>query len=183
VTLSAKPVRFIAWAVCLGFVAACARTRVPDLEPGDRRTFRASSAHTELFVVGDFEGLAEVWTDSILVLVTRGRIDTRGRPDDGVSLRVVLANGDTAERWKAGDASSAAPLPSIRRDEAGRLLEPLRFTVKRHARPLSDHWLAFVFEVESGERAPDGRPLLHTAFAHSQRDLFAPRPGVGESHP
>jgi hypothetical protein len=175
--------RFIAPAVCLAVGGACARARLPDLEPGDRRAFRASSVHTELFIVGEFEGLAEVWKDSILVLVTRGRIDARGRPDEGVSLRVALANGDTAARWRVGDASVAAPLPTIRRDDAGNLLETLRFTLKRPSRPLSDHWLAFVFEVESGDRAPDGRPLLHTAFAHSQRDLFAPRLGASDSQP
>jgi hypothetical protein len=183
VTLSARRVRFIAWAAVLSLAAACGRTRLPDLDPGDRRAFRASSVHTELFVIGEFEGFAEVWSDSLLVLVTRGRIDTRGRADDRISLRVVLASGDTTARWKVGTASEASPLPRIRRDEAGRLLDSLRFTVKRPSRPLPNHWLAFVFEVDSGERAADGRPLLHTAFAHSQRDLFAPRPRVAESQP
>jgi hypothetical protein len=183
VTRSTKLLRFIAPAVGLALAGACTRARLPDLEPGDRRAFRASSVHTEFFIVGEFDGVAEVWKDSILVLVTRGRIDTRGRPDDDVFLRVALANGDTAARWRVGDASSAAPLPRIRRDDAGNLLEMLRFSLKRPSRPLYDHWLVFVFEVQGRERAPDGRPLLHTAFAHSQSDLFAGRSGAVDSQP
>jgi hypothetical protein len=183
VTRAPKLLRFIAPAVWIAVAGACAKARLPDLEPGDRRAFRASSVHTQFFIVGEFEGVAEVWKDSILVLVTRGRIDTRGSPDDDVLLRVALATGDTAARWRVGDASSAAPLPRIRRDEAGNLVETVRFSLKRPARPLYDYWLAFVFEVEGRERAPDGRPLLHTAFAHSQPDVFAARRDAGDSQP
>ena len=169
--------------IALAVAGACARARLPDLEPGDRRAFRASSVDTEFFIVGEFEGVAEVWSDSILVRVTRGRIDTRRTPADYVLLRVALANGDTAERWRVDDASGAAPLNAIRRDEAGNLLDVLRFSLKRPARPLYDHWLAFIFEIEDRERAPDGRPVLHTAFAHSQRDLFAARPDATDPDP
>ncbi len=178
-----KFLRFMAPAVGLVVAGACAKARLPDLEPGDRRAFRASSVHTGLFLVGEFEGVAEVSSDSVLVLVTRGRIDTRGNPHDDVVLRVALANGDPAARWRVRDASRAAPLPKIRRDEAGNLLEALRFSLKRPARPLYDQWLVIVFEAPSRERAPDGRPLLHTAFAHSQPEVFAARPEVGESQP
>ena len=178
VTRSTRFLPFVALAVA----GACARARLPDLEPGDRRAFRASSAHTEFFVVGEFEGVAEVWSDSILVRVTRGRIDTRRTPVDDVLLRVALANGDTA-RWRVSEASDAASLREIRRDGAGNLIDVLRFSLKRPARPLYDHWLAFVFEAEDRQRAPDGRPVLHTAFAHSQRDLFAVRADATESQP
>jgi hypothetical protein len=139
--------------------------------------------HTPLFIVGAFEGTAEVWQDSLLVLVTAGRIDTRGHPDHDVVLRVALANGDTARRWRVGDASSAASLSNIRRDSGGILVDTLRFSLKRPARALYDQWLVFVFEVPRAERAPDGRPLLHTAFAHSQRDVFRPPTRVGEAQP
>jgi hypothetical protein len=169
--------------IALALAGACSRARLPDLEPGERRAFRASSVHTSFFIVGEFEGVAEVERDSILVAVTRGRIDTRRTPATDVALRVALANGDTAARWRVGDASSAAPLSSIRRDDAGNLLEVLRFSVKRPRRPLSDHWLVFVFEALSPERAPDGRPLLHTAFAHSQPNLFMERANAGLSQP
>lgn len=156
---------------------------MPDLEPGERRAFHASSVHKEFFIRGEFDGVAEVWKDSILIQVNRGRIDTRGRPDDGVVLRAALASGDTAGRWRLGDASRATPVPGIRRDDAGQLLEPLRFSLKRPAKRLGEHWLVFVFEVESSERAADGRPLLHTAFAHSQPDLFAATSNVVEAQP
>lgn len=169
---------------CLAVATGCAGTaRQPDLGPGERRAFRASSMHTEFFMVGAFEGMAEVWRDSVLVLVTRGRIDTRGHRDHDVVLRVALANGDTARRWRVGDASTAAPVSLIRRDGAGNLVDTLRFSLKRPSRPLYDHWLVFVFEVPGAERAPDGRPLLHTAFAHSQRDVFRPPPRVGDAQP
>lgn len=165
-------------------VAACAgRARHPDLEPGERRAFRASSMHTELFVVGTFEGVVEVWRDSLEVTVTSGRIDTRGQPEDDVLLRVALARGDTAGRFTVGDASEATPLSTIRRDAAGAVVGALRFAMKRSSRPLDDQWLAFTFEMPRGERAPDGRPLLHTSFAHSQRDLFRPPARVGEAQP
>jgi hypothetical protein len=164
--------------------AGCAgRTRQPDLEPGERRPFRASSMNTKFFIVGAFEGTVEVWRDSLMVLVTSGRIDTRGQPEDDVVLRAALARGDTAARWRVGEASVATPLSSIRRDELGGLVDTLRFSMKRPSRPLSDQWLTFVFEVPEAERAPDGRPLLHTAFAHSQRDLFRAPTRVGEAQP
>jgi len=169
--------------IALAVAGACARGRLPDLEPGDRRIFRASSVDTEFFIVGEFEGVAEVWSDSILVRVTRGRIDTRRTPEGNVLLRVALANGDTAARFRVDDASVASPLKAIRRDAAGNLLDVLRFSLKRPARPLYDHWLAFVFEAREGGRAPDGPPVLHTAFAHSQRDLFAAQPHASESQP
>ena len=139
--------------------------------------------HTELFIVGAFEGTVEVWRDSLMVLVTSGRIDTRGQPQDAVLLRVALARGDTAKRWRVGDASVAMPLSSIRRDAAGGLVDTVRFTMKRPSRPLYDQWLAFVFEVPEAERAPDGRPLLRTAFAHSQRDVFGAPSRVGDAQP
>ena len=120
VTLSTNAMRFVALAVCLTIAGACARARMPDLEPGERRAFHASSVDKEFFIRGEFDGVAEIWKDSILVQVTRGRIDTRGRKDDGVVLRAALASGDTAGRWRLGDASSAAPVPGIRRDDAGR---------------------------------------------------------------
>lgn len=180
-TCSTRKRWFIGLVVCLAVAGACARARLSDLEPGERRAFRASSVHTAFFIVGEFEGVAEVWKDSILVLVTRGHIDTRGASDDGVLLRAALANGDTSARWRVGDVSAAAPLSTIRRDDAGHLLEQLRFSLKRPARPLHDYWLAFVFEAEGRERAPDGRPVLHTAFAHSQPDVFAARAGGGDS--
>lgn len=183
-TPSTRLYRFVASVAALAVAGACARgARLSDLEPGDRRAFRASSVHTDLFIVGEFEGVAEVTKDSILVLVTRGRIDTRGRPDHDVLLRVALANGDTSARWRVDDASDAALLPGIHRDDAGNVLDTLRFSLRRPARSLHDRWLAFVFEVEDRERAPDGRPLLHVAFAHTQRDLFAARPGLGDSPP
>ena len=156
---------------------------MPDLEPGERRAFHASSAESEFFIRGEFDGVAEIWKDSILIQVTRGRIDTRSRADDGVVLRAALAAGDTAGRWRLGDASTAAPVPGIRRDDTGRLLEPLRFSLKRPGKALGEHWLVFVFEAESGERAADGRPLLRTAFAHSQPDLFAARSAAGDAQP
>lgn len=159
------------------------RARQPDLEPGERRAFRASSVHTESFIVGDFAGVVEVWRDSLKVFVTSGRIDTRGQREDEVLLRVALARGDTAGRWHVGDASAATPLATIRRDGAGTVVDTLRFSMKRSSRPLSDQWLAFVFEKPRGERAPDGRPLLHTAFAHAQRDMFHPTSRVGEAQP
>ncbi len=139
--------------------------------------------HTEFFVVGDFEGTVEVWRDSLMVLVTSGRIDTRGQPEDEVLLRVALARGDTAARWRVGDASVATPLSSIRRDRAGGLVDTLRFSLKRPSRPLYDQWLTFVFEAPDTQRAPDGRPLLRTAFAHSQRDMFGAPSRVGEAQP
>jgi hypothetical protein len=162
---------------------ACARGRLPDLEPGERRAFRASSVHSSFFIVGEFEGIAEVERDSIVVSVTRGRIETRQTPAHDVALRVALANGDTSARWRVGDASSATPLSTIRRDENGTLLDALRFSVKRPRRSLSEHWLVFVFETPSAERAADGRPLLHTAFAHSQPNVFAERASAGLSQP
>lgn len=168
----------------LSVATGCAgKGHPPDLGPGERRAFRASSMHTEFFIVGAFEGTAEVWRDSLLVLVTGGRIDTRGHRDDDVVLRVALANGDTATRWRVGDASAALPLTTIRRDSAGGLVDTLRFSLKRASRPLSDQWLVFVFESPEAGRAPDGRPLLHTAFAHSQRDLFRPPARVGDAQP
>ena len=139
--------------------------------------------HTEFFIVGDFEGTVEVWRDSLRVLVTSGRIDTRGQREDEVLLRVALARGDTAARWHVGDASAATPLSSIRRDAAAGLVDTLRFSMKRSSRPLSDQWLAFVFEKPRSERAPDGPPLLHTSFAHAQRDVFHPTSRVGEAQP
>ena len=175
--------RFLSGIACLTVATGCMKAHPPDLGPGERRAFRASSMHTQLFIVGAFEGTAEVWNDSLLVLVTAGRIDTRGHPENDVALRVALANGDTARRWRVGDASVAAPLSTIRRDGAGRLIDTLRFSLKRPARPLYDQWLVFVFEVPEGERAPDGRPLLHTAFAHSQRDVFRPPTRVGDAQP
>jgi hypothetical protein len=129
---SPKLLLFIALAVA----ASCSRSRLSDLEPGERRAFRASSVHTEFFIVGEFDGVADVWRDSILVSVTRGRIDTRGTPDDDVLLPAALASGDPAARWRVRDASGA-----------------------------------------------DGRPLLHTAFAHSEPDLFIARSDAGESQP
>jgi hypothetical protein len=182
-TRSRMRLRFVSAIVCLTIATACAKARPADLGPGERRAFRASSMHTQLFIVGAFEGIAEVWRDSVLVLVTAGRIDTRGHRDDDVMLRVALANGDTARRWRVGDASVAAPLSTIRRDGAGSLVDTLRFSLKRPSRPLYDQWLVFVFEVPGHERAPDGRPLLHTAFAHSQRDVFRPPPRVGDAQP
>ena len=179
---STNAVRFLSVAVCLT-IAACARARIPDLEPGERRAFHASSIDTEFFIRGEFDGVAEIWKDSILVQVTAGRIDSRDRKDDGVVLRAALASGDTAGRWRLGDASSAAPVSDIRRDGAGRLLEPLRFSLKRPAKRLGEHWLVFVFEAESGERAADGRPLLRTAFAHSQPDVFAARSADADVQP
>jgi hypothetical protein len=139
--------------------------------------------HTQFFIVGDFAGVVEVWRDSLMVLVTSGRIDTRGEREEEVLLRVALARGDTAGRWHVGDASVATPLSSIRRDGAGGLIDTLRFSMKRPSRPLADQWLTFVFEAPEPERAPDGRPLLHTAFAHSQRDLFRAPPRVGDAQP
>jgi hypothetical protein len=169
--------------IVLALAAACSRARLPDLEPGERRAFRASSIHSSFFIVGEFEGVAEVEQDSIVVSVTRGRIETRQTPAHDVALRVALANGDTSARWRVGDASSAEPLSTIRRDAEGNLLEPLRFSVKRPRRSLSEHWLVFVFEAPSAERAADGRPLLHTAFAHSQPNVFAERASAGLSQP
>jgi hypothetical protein len=183
VTLSLNTARFMALAVCFTIAGACARARVGDLEPGERRAFPASSTDKELFIRGEFDGVAEIWKDSILIQVTRGRIDTRGRRDDGVMLRAALASGDTAGRWRLGEASNAASVPGIRRDDAGRLIGPLRFSLKRPAKRLGEHWLVFVFEVESSERAADGRPLLHTAFAHSQPDLFAERSAAADAQP
>jgi hypothetical protein len=183
-TRSPMRLRFLSAIACLTIATGCAGTaRQPDLVPGERRAFRASSMHTDLFMVGAFEGMAEVWRDSVLVLVTTGRIDTRGHRDGDVVLRVALANGDTARRWRVGDASAAAPLSSIRRDGAGNLVDTLRFSLKRPSRPLYDQWLVFVFELPGAERASDGRPLLHTAFAHSQRDVFRPPPRVGDAQP
>lgn len=173
--------RLVSAIVCLTIATGCAKARPADLGPGERRAFRASSMHTQFFVVGEFEGIAEVWRDSVLVLVTAGRIDTRGHPDDDVLLRVALANGDTARRWRVGDAIVAAPVSTIRRDSAGSLVDTLRFSLKRPSRPLYDQWLVFVFDVPERERAPDGRPLLHTAFAHSQRDVFRPPTRVGDT--
>ena len=138
---------------------------------------------TELFIGGVFEGVVDVWRDSLIVLVTSGRIDLRRPLEGDVLLRVALARGDTAGRWGVGDASDAAPVSSIRRDGAGALIDTLRFLVKRSSRPLHDQWLAFVFEVPRNERAADGRPLLHTAFAHSQRDVFRVPPRVGDAQP
>jgi hypothetical protein len=169
--------------MALALAGACARARLPDLEPGERRAFRASSVHSSFFVVGEFEGVAEVERDSIVVSVTRGRIETRQTPAHDVALRVALANGDTSARWRVGDASSATPLSTIRRDENGNLLDALRFSVKRPRRPLPEYWLVFVFEAPSADRAPDGRPLLHTAFAHSQPNVFAERATAGLSQP
>ena len=168
----------------LATVTACAgRTPHPDLEPGERRAFRASSMHTESFIVGDFAGVVEVWRDSLEVVVTSGRIDTRGQREDEVLLRVALARGESAGSWQVGEASAGAPLSGIRRDGAGGLVDTLRFSVKRSSRPLSDQWIAFVFEKPRTERAADGRPLLHTSFAHSQRDVFRPATRVGEAQP
>jgi hypothetical protein len=168
----------------LTVVTGCAgRPRQPDLEPGERRPFRASSMHTDFFIVGAFEGIVDVWRDSLVVLVTSGRIDTRREPDDEIVLRVALAHGDTAGRWRVGDASAAAPLSAIRRDGGGVLLDTLRFAVRRSSRPLSDQWLAFMFDSPSRERALDGRPLLRSAFAHSQRDLFRSNSRVSEAQP
>ena len=164
--------------------AGCAgRTRHPDPEPGERRPFRAASAQTELFIGGVFEGVVEVWRDSLVVFVTSGRIDQRRPLNEEVLLRVALARGDTAGRWGVGDASEGTPVSSIRRDAAGTLVDTLRFLVKRSSRPLHDQWLAFVFEVPRNERAADGRPLLHTAFAHSQSDVFRAPARVGEAQP
>ncbi|HJU68367.1 MAG TPA: hypothetical protein VJ650_08955 [Gemmatimonadaceae bacterium] len=177
-------VRWVLAIASLMAATACAgRTRQPDLEPGERRAFRASSMHTELFIVGDFEGVVEVSRDSLLVMVTTGRIDARGRREDDVLLRVALARGDTAGRWHVGDASAATPLSGIRRNAGGTLLDTLRFSLKRSSRPLPEQWLAFVFEAPRAERAPDGRPLLHTSFAHSQRDVFRQAAQVGEAQP
>ena len=181
---STVPLRCVLAIAFFAVAAGCAgRTRQPDVEPGERRPFRASSMHTAFFIVGAFEGTVEVRRDSLLVLVTSGRIDTRRQPDDEVVLRVALARGDTARRWRVGDASVAVPLSTIRRDGTGSLVDTLRFSVKRSSRPLSDQWLAFVFEVPRSERAPDGRPLLHTSFAHSQRDVFSQPSGIGEAQP
>ena len=164
--------------------AGCAgRTRHPDPEPGDRRLFRASSVHSAFFVVGTFDGIVEVWRDSLSVHVTSGRIEVRRPLENEVVLRVALARGDTAKRWGVGDASEATPLSAIRRDGAGNLVDTLRFTLKRSSRPLHDQWLAFMFEVSRSERAADGRPLLHTSFAHSQRDLFRQPTAVGDAQP
>jgi hypothetical protein len=176
--------RLVPVVACLTVATGCAgKARQPDLGPGERRAFRASSMHTQFFIVGEFEGTAEVWRDSLLVLVTGGRIDTRGHGETDVVLRVALADGDTATRWRVGDASSAARLSTIRRDSAGSLVDTLRFSLKRPSRPLYDQWLVFVFEVPEAGRAGDGRPLLHTAFAHSQRDVFRPPARVGEAQP
>jgi hypothetical protein len=169
--------------IVLALAAACSWARLPDLEPGERRAFRASSVHSSFFIVGEFEGVAEVERDSIAVSVTRGRIEARQTPAHDVALRVALASGDTSARWRVGDASSAAPLSTIRRDSNGNLLDTLRFSVKRPRRSLSQHWLVFVFEAPSAERAADGRPLLHTAFAHSQPNVFAERASAGLSQP
>jgi hypothetical protein len=138
---------------------------------------------TDLFVGGAFEGVVEVWRDSLIVLVTSGRIDLRRPVEDDVRLRVALARGDTAGRWAVGDASEATRVSSIRRDGAGALVDTLRFLVTRSSRPLHDQWLAFVFEAPRAERAADGRPLLHTAFAHSQRDVFRAPARVGDAQP
>ena len=182
---STPPVRCVLAIALLATAAGCAgRTRHPDLEPGERRAFRASSMHTESFIVGDFAGVVEIWRDSLKVLVTSGRIDTRGQREDEVLLRVGLARGDTAASgWHVGEASAATPLSTIRRDAAGALVDTLRFAVKRSSRPLADQWLAFVFEKPRTERAADGRPLLHTSFAHSERDVFRPATRVGEAQP
>jgi hypothetical protein len=169
--------------IAVAVAGACMRGRLPDLEPGERRAFRASSVHSSFFIVGEFEGIAEVGRDSVVVSVSRGRIETRETPAGDVALRVAFASGDTSARWRAGDASSATPLSRIRRDAAGNLVEGLRFSVKRPRRPLTDHWLVFVFEATSPERAADGRPLLHTAFAHSQPDLFRERATAAVSQP
>ena len=183
-TRSTMRFRLVPAVACLAIATGCAgKARQPDLGPGERRAFRASSLHTQFFIVGEFEGTAEVWRDSLLVLVTGGRIDTRRHAETDVVLRVALADGDTASRWRVGDASSAAPLSTIRRDSAGSLVDTLRFSLKRPSRPLYDQWLVFVFEVPEAGRAPDGRPLLHTAFAHSQRDVFRPPARVGEAQP
>jgi hypothetical protein len=169
--------------IAVALFGACARGRLPDLESGERRAFRASSVHSSFFIVGEFEGVAEIERDSIVVFVTRGRIETRERLAHDVALRVALANGDTSARWRVGDASSATPISTIRRDDDGNLLDALRFSVKRPRRPLSEHWLVFVFEAPSAERAADGRPLLHTAFAHSQPDVFVERATAGLPQP
>ena len=139
--------------------------------------------NAESFIVGDFAGVVEVWRDSLEVLVTSGRIDTRGQREDDVLLRVALARGDTSRGWGVGDASAGTPLATIRRDAAGSLIDTLRFSMKRSSRPLSDQWLTFVFEKPRGERAADGRPLLNTSFAHTERDLFQPATRVGEAQP
>ena len=139
--------------------------------------------HSEFFIVGAFEGMVDVWRDSLVVHVTSGRIEERKPVGTDVVLRVALARGDTAERWGVGDASEASPLSTIRRDGAGALVDTLRFVVKRSSRPLHDQWLAFVFEASRNERAADGRPLLHTSFAHSQRDVFRPLPAIGDAQP
>jgi hypothetical protein len=184
VTRSTLLLRCVLAIASFAVAAGCAgRTRQPDLEPGERRAFRASSMHTQLFIVGAFEGMVEVWRDSVMVVVTSGRIDTRGQREDVVLLRVALARGDTAGRWHVGEASAATPLSTVRRDGAGGLVDTLRFSLKRPSRPLSDQWLAFVFEVPEAERAPDGRPLLRTAFAHSQPDVFRAPARVGDAQP
>ena len=114
-TRSTSRARLLAAIACLTVATGCAGTaRQPDLGPGERRAFRASSMHTQFFIVGAFEGIAEVWRDSVLVLVSAGRIDMREHRGDDVVLRVALANGDTASRWRVGDASAAAPLSTIR---------------------------------------------------------------------
>src|SRR5687767_8921122 len=84
---STPPVRCVLAIALLATAAGCAgRTRQPDLEPGERRAFRASSMHTESFIVGDFAGVVEVWRDSLMVFVTSGRIDARGEREDEVVL-------------------------------------------------------------------------------------------------
>jgi hypothetical protein len=173
----------VAIAFLAGVTACAGRTRHPDLEPGERRPFRASSTHAESFIVGDFAGVVEVWRDSLEVVVTSGRIDTRGQREEEVLLRVALARGDNAGSWHVAEASASTPLSAIRRDAAGGLVDTLRFSVKRSSRPLPEQWIAFVFEKPRTERAADGRPLLHTSFAHSQRDLFRPATRVGEAQP
>jgi hypothetical protein len=184
VTRQRPRLRVVLAIVSFAVMAGCAgRTRHPDPEPGERRSFRAASVQTELFIVGAFEGIVEVWRDSLIVFVTSGRIDVRRPLEGDVLLRVALARGDTAGRWGVGDASDATPVSTIRRDGAGSLVDTLRFLVKRSSRPLHDQWLAFVFEVPRSERAADGRPLLHTAFAHSQRDVFRAPSRVGDAQP
>src|SRR5688500_473565 len=65
---STLPLRGVLAIASFAVAAGCAgRTRQPDLEPGERRTFRASSMHTQFFIVGDFAGVVEVWRDSLMV--------------------------------------------------------------------------------------------------------------------
>ena len=65
-TPSTRLYRFVASVAALAVAGACARgARLSDLEPGDRRAFRASSVHTDLFIVGEFEATEPVWVDAV----------------------------------------------------------------------------------------------------------------------